>query len=177
MDLETDLVVVPETGHGARLIAFGTAYRCAVGRTGVRRDKREGDGATPAGTFPLRQVLFRPDRIAEPRCRLPVRALEPADGWCDDPEDVAYNRPVRRPYPASHEALWRDDALYDLIVVPGHNDDPPVPGMGSAIFIHCADADRGATEGCVALARAELSAIVGLLDPASRLVVRAGETG
>ncbi len=131
-------------------------YPCALGRSGVRTEKREGDGATPAGTFPLRQVLYRPDKLSPPACGLPMRALAPTDGWCDDPLHSGYNRLVTLPFNASHEALWRDDNLYDLIVVVGHNDDPPQAGLGSAIFIHCATADYAPTEGCVALAGATL---------------------
>ncbi len=131
-------------------------YRCALGHGGVRNDKREGDGATPAGRFPLRRVLYRPDRLSAPTTLLPVSPLAPDDGWCDDPTDPQYNRPVRLPYAARHEELWRADALYDVIVVIGHNDAPVVPGKGSAIFLHLANADYRPTQGCVALIRQDL---------------------
>jgi len=153
----------------------GRRLRCALGRGGVARDKREGDGATPAGRFPLRRVLYRPDRLAPPRTRLPVRPLDPADGWCDDPADAAYNRPVRRPYAGRHEALWRDDGLYDLLAVIGHNDAPPVPGLGSAIFLHVAAPGLAPTEGCVALALADLAEILTAWRPDWRLVVNPPE--
>ena len=130
--------------------------RCALGHGGVRIDKREGDGATPVGRFPLRRVLYRPDRLSAPTTLLPVAALSPDDGWCDDPADPRYNRPVQLPYAARHEKLWRTDALYDVIVVIGHNDAPVVPGKGSAIFLHLASADYRSTQGCVALARQDL---------------------
>ncbi len=131
----------------------GGTVRAALGRSGVTKasDKREGDGATPLGRYPLRRVLYRADRISAPATALPCRALRPDDGWCDAPDDPAYNRPVRRPYPASHEALWREDGLYDIILVLGHNDDPPVSGDGSAIFLHCKRGDYEPTEGCIAL--------------------------
>ena len=123
----------------------------------MRRDKREGDGATPVGRFALRRLLYRRDRLpAAPATALPAAVIGRDDGWCDDPGDPAYNRPVRLPYPASHERLWREDGLYDLVVVLGHNDDPPVPGLGSAVFLHVARPDYGPTEGCVALARDDL---------------------
>jgi L,D-peptidoglycan transpeptidase YkuD (ErfK/YbiS/YcfS/YnhG family) len=129
----------------------------------VRARKREGDGATPIGCWRLRRVLFRPDRLAPPRTILPVQALDPTDGWCDDPADPAYNRPVTLPHPASAEALWRGAGLYDVIVVLGHNDDPPVPGAGSAIFLHVARPDRGPTLGCVGLALPDLLALLAAL--------------
>ena len=89
----------------------GRSWRCALGSGGVRRDKHEGDGATPVGRFPLRRLLYRPDRLARPVCALPVGALTLSDGWCDDPTDAAYNRAVMLPYPASSESLWRDDGV------------------------------------------------------------------
>jgi L,D-peptidoglycan transpeptidase YkuD (ErfK/YbiS/YcfS/YnhG family) len=125
--------------------------RCALGRTGIRREKIESDGATPSGNFPFRRVLFRPDRIPKPETILPIQAIGPTDGWCDDPADPKYNMPVTMPFPASAESLWRQDGLYDVIVVLGHNDTPPIPGAGSAIFLHVARPDFGPTEGCVAL--------------------------
>lgn len=149
----------------------GKPLRCAIGRSGVSANKREGDGATPAGTFVLRRALYRPDREAPPRTVLPLAPIDPADGWCDAPDDPAYNRPVRLPYPARAEALWRADAVYDLIVVLGHNDAPVVPGRGSAIFLHVAQPDFRPTEGCVALARADLLRLLAEAEAASRVVV------
>ncbi|RAI59712.1 hypothetical protein DOO78_08670 [Roseicella frigidaeris] len=134
------------------------AWRCALGRGGIRVDKREGDGATPVGLLPLRRLLYRADRVAPPACRVPVEPLSSQDGWCDDPGDAAYNQRVRLPHPARHEALWREDALYDLIGVLGWNDAPVVRGRGSAIFLHLARPDLAPTEGCVALAERDLRA-------------------
>ncbi len=147
--------------------------RCALGPAGVipAPEKREGDGATPAGTWPMRRVLYRPDRGPAPRTALPLEAMTPDDGWCDAPADPAYNRPVKLPYPASAETMWREDGLYDIVVILGHNDSPPVQGMGSAIFLHCARPDYGPTEGCVALAKADLEAVLALAGPGSTLQV------
>jgi L,D-peptidoglycan transpeptidase YkuD (ErfK/YbiS/YcfS/YnhG family) len=138
----------------------GHRVRCAVGPAGIRQDKHEGDGVTPAGRFPMRRVLWRADRLARPETALPLAAIAPQDGWCDDPADRNYNRPVTLPYPASAERLWREDAVYDVIVVLGHNDDPPVPGRGSAIFLHVARPDYAPTQGCVALALPDLLALL-----------------
>ena len=155
-----DLIVAP-TGS----LRWGSAsYRCALGRGGVRADKREGDGATPSGRFALRRVLYRPDRLALPRSRLPVAPLVPEDGWCDDPADARYNQPVKLPYPGRHERLWRDDGLYDVIVVIGHNDDPIIPGYGSAVFLHVAGAGYPPTDGCVALVRDDLLELLGTVS-------------
>ena len=85
-----------------------------------------------------------------------MRAIRPRDGWCDAPADRNYNRPVRHPYPASAERLWRADGLYDVVVVLGYNDRPRVRGRGSAIFMHVARPGYAPTEGCIALARPHL---------------------
>ena len=143
---------------GTQLILQRDRWRCAVGRGGIRADKREGDGATPRALLPLRRVLYRADRGPPPRCAVPVEPLAPNDGWCDDPSDAAYNHPVTLPYAASHEELWRADAVYDIIGVLGWNDAPVVRGRGSAIFLHLARPDYAPTEGCVALALPDLRA-------------------
>jgi L,D-peptidoglycan transpeptidase YkuD (ErfK/YbiS/YcfS/YnhG family) len=144
-------------------------FRCAIGEAGIRQDKREGDGATPAGVFTLRRILWRPDRLTRPASGLPAERIDPADGWCDDPADPLYNRPVRLPHAASHERLWRNDGLYDVIVVLGHNDDPVVPGLGSAIFLHVAGADFRPTAGCVALLLSDLLAMLAAAGPGDAL--------
>jgi L,D-peptidoglycan transpeptidase YkuD (ErfK/YbiS/YcfS/YnhG family) len=136
-----------------RFSAFGVEGRCAVGKTGVKAaaEKREGDGASPLGVWPIRRVLYRADRVPAPGTALPCTAIEPDDGWCDAPNDPAYNRPVTLPYAASAERLFRDDHVYDIVVVLGHNDDPVIPGAGSAIFWHIAQPDWRGTEGCIAV--------------------------
>ena len=149
-------------------------FRCALGPAGPRTDKREGDGATPVGRSAFRYVLYRPDRLAAPRTSLPVRALSPEDGWCDDPADPQYNKPVRLPYAGRHEELWREDGVYDVIVVIGHNDDPPRPGLGSAVFLHVARPDYAPTEGCVALALADLLSVLSEAAPGDGVSVAAG---
>ena len=128
------------------------ALPAVLGAGGIRPDKREGDGATPAGLLRLRRVLYRADREPAPACAVPREALAPDDGWCDDPSHPDYNTPVRLPHPGRHERLWREDRLYDLIGVLGWNDDPVVRDRGSAIFLHLAHPDGRPTEGCIALA-------------------------
>jgi L,D-peptidoglycan transpeptidase YkuD (ErfK/YbiS/YcfS/YnhG family) len=137
-------------------------FRCALGVNGITdaQSKTEGDGKTPVGRWQLRYVMYRPDRRPCPRTKLPVTTISFSDGWCDDPTHPEYNCPVRLPFKASHEKLWRDDHLYNIIVVLGHNDDPPVPGKGSAIFMHIAKPDYSGTEGCVALAEKDLEALL-----------------
>ena len=135
-------------------------FDCALGRGGIAVDKVEGDGRTPAGRFALRQVLYRADRLTAPPAALPTRPIAESDGWCDAPSDPAYNTMITHPYEASAERLWRDDDLYNIIVVLGHNDDPVVAGAGSAIFLHVAADDFAATEGCVAITQPALLRVI-----------------
>jgi L,D-peptidoglycan transpeptidase YkuD (ErfK/YbiS/YcfS/YnhG family) len=144
-----------------RLIWRGQTMRCALGKGGVRIDKEEGDGATPAGLLPLRRVLYRADRVPPPRCALPVEPIAPTDGWCDDPAHADYNRFVHLPHDARHEELWRRDEVYDVIATLGWNDRPVEKRRGSAIFLHRARPDLAPTEGCVALALPDLTRILG----------------
>lgn len=149
-------------------------FRAALGKGGVKpeADKVEGDGATPLGVYTLRRVLYRSDRGDAPATALPVRVINTDDGWCDAPDDPAYNRPVRLPYPASCEEMARRDELYDIVVVLSHNDDPPVPGKGSAVFLHCAKPGYPPTLGCVALARGDLEYVLADARPGDTLEIR-----
>ena len=137
-------------------------WPCALGRAGRVARKREGDGGTPRGRWRVLAVLYRPDRIRRPRTALPCRPIAGNDGWCDAPHDRNYNRAVGLPYPASAERMWRDDPLYDLVVVLGYNLWPRRRGLGSAIFMHVAREGFKATEGCVALRRRDLLRLVAL---------------
>jgi L,D-peptidoglycan transpeptidase YkuD (ErfK/YbiS/YcfS/YnhG family) len=138
------------------------AFRCAIGKTGATKDKREGDGKTPLGVFPLREVFYRPDRVTLPPLHpsFKVTAITPDMGWCDDASHPSYNLPVTLPFPASHETLWREDGRYDIIVPLGYNDSPVVAGKGSAIFFHLASADYQSTEGCVAISHADMLSVL-----------------
>jgi L,D-peptidoglycan transpeptidase YkuD (ErfK/YbiS/YcfS/YnhG family) len=168
-----DLIVEAKAGETRGWARLGErAFPCALGRTGIRDPKREGDGGTPAGRFALRRLLYRADRVAHIETRLPASHIEPTDGWCDDPADAAYNRPVSLPYPGRHERLWLESALYDLVVIIGHNDGPVVAGAGSAVFLHVAREDRGPTEGCVAFLRADLLAILAALATGDAVEIR-----
>ena len=148
--------------------AFGKVIPCVIGKGGVlpAAAKREGDGATPLGVWPLRCALLRPERGLVPPPALPWRWLRPSDGWSDDPADPDYNRPVIHPHRFSAERLWRDDAVYDVVIVLGHNDAPPMSGLGSAIFLHAARPDRRPTEGCVAIDGAALARLLPRLSAA-----------
>lgn len=164
-----DLVIRPDGGarwHDLEL-------RCALGRSGIGAKLREGDGLTPTGRYCLRRGLYRPDRVGYPDTTLRCDPIAPGDGWCDAPGDGRYNQPVRLPYPASAETLWRTDCCYDLLAVIGYNDDPVIHGRGSGIFLHVARGDYEPTEGCVALSLVDLKAVLGQWRPEDRIVIEA----
>ena len=131
---------------------------CRIGKAGAisMADGQEGDAKTPLGAYHLRFGFYRADRLPRPRSPLTFRPLREEDGWCDAPDDPAYNRFIRLPYPTSHENLWREDGAYDIILIMSHNDSPPISGLGSAIFIHIAQPDDRNTLGCIALAPEEM---------------------
>lgn len=149
----------------------GMRLPCALGRGGVRARKREGDGATPAGRWAVSQVLWRADRVRRPLTWLPVHPIAIYDGWCDEPSDRNYNRRVRHPYPASAERLWRNDHLYDVLVVVDYNICPRRRRLGSAIFLHIARPDFGPTEGCIAMADCDLRKLLARIRRGTRLLV------
>jgi len=163
------LVVGPQ----GRARFAGRVLPCAIGRGGIRRDKREGDGATPVGVWRIEGGYYRADRMARPATALPLIPTGPGDGWSDDSGDsAAYNGPVRLPYACSHERMRRGDTLYDLVLVLDHNRHPAVPGAGSAIFVHCWRGPRYPTAGCLAFALADLRWIVERWTPRTRVVIR-----
>ena len=162
-------LLVSMSSRGAVLDWGDGPRRCAIGPAGIAAKSAEGDGVTPRGVFPLRRIFYRADRIAKPDSILPIRVTRPDDGWCDAPADPHYNQLVKLPYPASAEHMWRDDSLYDLVAVVGFNDDPVVPGKGSAIFLHLARPDYSPTAGCVALTEADLRAALEQLKPGDRI--------
>ena len=126
--------------------------------------KFEGDRATPIGLWPVREVLYRADRMSRPRTILPLRAIGEDDAWCDVQGDRNYNRAVKLPYSVLDERLWRDDHLYDISVVLGYNDYPRIQGRGSAIFMHGMRSGAKPTTGCIGL---ELNQLRRLLESAA----------
>lgn len=165
--------VRPQPGQRSRGVVIGGSRisRCALGPAGPVARKREGDGATPAGRWKMLAVFYRADRVARPVTALPVRALRPADGWCDAPADRNYNRLVSLPYAASAEPMWRADALYDIVAALDHNTRPRMRGRGSAIFIHVARQGYPPTEGCIALNCHDLRMLLERCGPDSGITI------
>jgi L,D-peptidoglycan transpeptidase YkuD (ErfK/YbiS/YcfS/YnhG family) len=161
--IQTEIRALSRSNSRGALCLGDLRLPCALGRSGRRALKREGDGATPIGRWPIREAFYRADRLFRPPSALPLRAVRPDWGWCDAPSDRNYNRFVRLPYPASAESLWRDDAVYDIVIVLGYNNRPRRRGRGSAIFVHLARSGYAPTEGCVALSLKNLRFLLGRL--------------
>ena len=161
----------PGSASQARVALSHGVRPAALGRTGIRALKREGDGGTPLGRFPIRQVLYRADRVTRPRTLIPVQAIRQRDGWCDDPADRNYNRLIRLPS-RSAEGLKRADHLYDLVLVLGYNDRPRVKGKGSAIFLHLARPGFSPTDGCIALTRHDITMLLSQVRRGSEIWVQ-----
>jgi L,D-peptidoglycan transpeptidase YkuD (ErfK/YbiS/YcfS/YnhG family) len=153
------------------LMVGGLRFDCTLGRGGITIDKTEGDGKTPIGTYPLRQLIYRADRLPKPETQLPVEILTPETGWCEDPAHPDYNTKVTLPHSSVVDRMTREDNLYDLTVVIGYNDDPPTAPRGSAIFMHLARPDFSPTAGCVGLKQNDLLAVLKLCDSSSHITI------
>jgi L,D-peptidoglycan transpeptidase YkuD (ErfK/YbiS/YcfS/YnhG family) len=170
----TQMTVRAKPGAPRRgwLSAGPLALPVALGRGGIKANKREGDGATPRGTFRLKQLWWRADRHPRPATLLPVRRIAADDGWCEDPRDRLYNRPIKVPPGATADRLRRVDHLYDYIIELDHNPRPRIAGRGSAVFIHAARAGFAPTAGCVALSLPALRRLLARLGPRTRVSIR-----
>jgi L,D-peptidoglycan transpeptidase YkuD (ErfK/YbiS/YcfS/YnhG family) len=164
--------IVVRTAAGTRTRGWLTcgplAIRVALGRGGILANKRESDGGTPRGRFRLMRLWYRDDRGGRPRTLLPARPIRPDDAWCEDPADRRYNRPIK----ASGDHLWRDDALYDLLIEIDHNTRPRIAGRGSAVFIHVARPGFAPTAGCVALEKGQLRQLLAQVGPKTVVDIR-----
>ena len=158
---------------GSELFFAGKTYHCAIGKGGFSADKKEGDGCTPLGIFQLRECWYRADKIAKPESNLPLKIITQNDGWSDDAGSPDYNKHIKLPYNFSHEKLWRDDDVYDLIIPLGYNDSPIIPGKGSAIFMHVARNNYKPTEGCVALKFIDLLEILPFFSEKTLIEIKA----
>ena len=151
MDKAQAIVFIDEKNFKNSFCRFESFnYPVYIGKNGGidEKDKKEGDWKTPYGTYPLRRVLYRPDTMDAPETSLPVIEITEKLGWCDDPQHPEYNKLIEKPFDASHEDMYRSDRLYNIVVEIGHNDNPPVPGMGSAVFLHLKRPERDYTAGC-----------------------------
>jgi L,D-peptidoglycan transpeptidase YkuD (ErfK/YbiS/YcfS/YnhG family) len=154
-----------------RLTAGELSFPVALGRGGIRANKREGDGSTPRGVFRPRRLWWRADRHQRPKTFLPVRIIRPEDGWCEDPSSRHYNRPVRLTRRDRGDRLARADHLYDFIIEIDHNTSPRVAGLGSAVFLHLARENFAPTAGCISMTRPAMLRLLRRLGPGTRISI------
>jgi L,D-peptidoglycan transpeptidase YkuD (ErfK/YbiS/YcfS/YnhG family) len=153
------------------LVAGGQTVPVALGRGGIKANKREGDGGTPKGIFRPRQLWWRADRHPRPRTLLPIRAIRSDDAWCEDPDSRHYNQPIRLDRGRGGDRLTRDDALYDFIIEIDHNTSPRIAGRGSAVFLHLARQNFAPTAGCVAMTKSAMLRLLARLGPQTQIVI------
>lgn len=149
----------------------GNEHPCTQGMHGLTHNKTEGDGKTPIGIFPFREIFYRQDRIILNKTQLPTRIITPTCGWCDDPVSDFYNQYITKPFEPSHEDLWMEKHLYNIVIVVGYNDSPTIKNKGSAIFIHVAHPKFEGTRGCIGLPEDFLIQIANEADEQSMLVI------
>jgi L,D-peptidoglycan transpeptidase YkuD (ErfK/YbiS/YcfS/YnhG family) len=166
-----DVRARPATRWQGWLAAGPWRIKVALGRSGIKANKREGDGATPAGRYRLVRLWWRRDRMPRPLTLLPLRAISHADGWCEDPADRRYNQAIRLRPAQAGDRLHRIDVLYDMVIELDHNARPRIAGRGSAVFIHVAKTGLAPTAGCVAIPAAALRRLLRRLGPKTRISI------
>lgn len=166
----------PQDGYNGQLSFMGKTMKCSVGKHGVTSNKVEGDGCTPTGAYLLRRAFYRIDKIKiDPRIFAAFLNLEPTHpdyGWIDDVQSPHYNEFTYLPVDVSHEKLYLTDSnVYDLMAVVGYNDNPAVPGSGSAIFFHVTES-YGPTAGCIALSLSDLTWVLSQVQSDTYMVIQ-----
>ena len=151
------MIIVKKTGY---LKYKNFRFKCALGKNGIKKKIKEGDDITPKGTFKIKAVYYRKDKIKKILTSIKTRKIKKNMGWCDDPKSTAYNQLINLPNKVGYERLYRKDNIYDLIIVLNYNMTPIVKNKGSAIFIHIAKKNYSPTKGCIALSKIDLLKIL-----------------
>jgi len=151
------MIIVKKSGY---LKYKNFKYRCALGKGGVNKKIKEGDGITPKGVFKITKIYYRADKIKIIKTNIKKIKITKNMGWCDDPVSRFYNRQIKLPSKFSHEKLYRNDDLYDLIAVINYNTNPVIRNKGSAIFMHISKNSYKKTQGCIALKKKDLIKIL-----------------
>ena len=154
------MIIVKKSGY---LSYKNLKFKCALGKKGIKNKLREGDKITPKGIFKTGNLYYRHDKIKNLRTQLKKIKITKNLGWCDDPNHKCYNRPIRLPFEASHENLYRKDRIYDLVLVINYNIQPTKKNKGSAIFLHIAKKNYVPTNGCVAIKKNDFLKLLKIL--------------
>ncbi len=151
------MIIVKKSGY---LIFNNFKFRCALGKSGIKKKRREGDFITPKGSYKLIKIYYRADKIQNLKTNLKKIKIKKNMAWCDDPKSNFYNKLINLPTKFGHEKLYRNDNLYDLIIILNYNMRPIIKNKGSAIFIHVAKRNYAPTQGCIALSKIHLRALL-----------------
>jgi hypothetical protein len=146
-------------------------FKCALGKSGIGKKKIEGDNITPKGTFKIIKIYYRKDKITKINSAFKLIEIKKNMGWCDDPKSKKYNQLIKLPSKYRHEKLFRNDRIYDLILVLDYNTNPVIKNKGSAIFIHIAKNNYCKTKGCIALKREDLIEIVSKIKRDTKIII------
>ena len=146
-------------------------FKCALGKSGIGKKRIEGDNITPKGTFKIIKIYYRKDRIKKINSVFKIIEIKKDMGWCDDPESKKYNQLIKLPSKYRHEKLFRNDRIYDLIIVLNYNMSPVIKNKGSAIFIHIAKNNYNKTKGCIALKKKDLIEIVSKIKRDTKVII------
>jgi L,D-peptidoglycan transpeptidase YkuD (ErfK/YbiS/YcfS/YnhG family) len=156
---------------GKYLYYLNYKIKCAIGKNGITKNKREGDLKTPRGIFKLKKVLYRRDRIKFFKSTLKKNYIKKNIGWCDDPSSKYYNREIKFPFNYSAEKLWRKDNIYDLIIIINYNCKPVIKNKGSAIFLHICKKNYAPTKGCLAINKNDMMNLIVNIKNNTKLII------
>ena len=146
-------------------------FKCALGKAGIGKKKLEGDQITPKGTYKIVKIYFRKDRLKKISSKFKLIEIKKNMGWCDDPKSKKYNQLIKLPSKYSHENLYRENSIYDLILVLNYNMNPIIKNKGSAIFIHIANKKFKNTEGCIAIEKKNLVRLVKIINKRTQVII------
>ncbi len=147
------MIIINKSGY---LKYKNLKFRCALGKSGIKKKTREGDNVTPKGIYKILKVYYRKDRIKKIKAPFKKIKITKKIGWCDDVKSQCYNKQIGTPTSLSHEKLHRNDNIYDIICVINYNINPTVANKGSAIFLHIKKGNYKNTKGCIALKKNHL---------------------
>jgi L,D-peptidoglycan transpeptidase YkuD (ErfK/YbiS/YcfS/YnhG family) len=154
------MIIVKKSGY---LKYKNFKFRCALGKNGIKKKIKEGDNITPKGKFKLTKIYYRQDKIKKIKCLIKKIRIKKNMGWCDDPKSNFYNQQIKLPSKFGHEKFYRNDRIYDLLVVLNYNTKPIIKNKGSAIFLHIAKKNYEKTKGCVALKKKHLIQLLAVI--------------
>ena len=162
------MIIVKKSGY---LQYKNLKFRCALGKAGIKKKEKEGDNVTPKGIFKITSMYYRPDKIKNIITAVKKIKIKKNIGWCDDPNSHFYNQQISLPNKFGHEKLYRNDSLYDLILVLNYNVNPIIKNKGSAIFMHIAKKNYKKTKGCVALKKKHLIELISKIKKNTKIKI------